>query len=71
MEQMKQAARAFIAFSPVGDALNEIALQFLPVHEEGHRLAGGHGLVVRNHARVGVLVVALDHALFVDRRAST
>ena len=34
-----------------------------PVHEERHRLAGGHGLIVRHDARVGVLVVALDHPL--------
>lgn len=37
--------------------------QHLPVHEEGHGLARGHGIVVRHDTRVRVLVVALDHTL--------
>lgn len=37
---------------------------YIPVHEERHGLAGGDGVVVGDDARVGVLVVALDHALF-------
>ena len=36
---------------------------FVPVHGEGHSLAGRDRVVVGHHAGVGVLVVALDHPL--------